>query len=205
MAKEWSGPAVRRSGDRDPGARPSWGWYLVSVVIALAAAGVFASHMFSSLSGISDALIRFEGPGESVVEIAAPGAQTLFIERRSEVAGNRLETTAGPEAFADVAIEAVAVDAPAARATLAPVGMGARYSFHGVEGVAVATLTFPSAGRYRITVERIDNRRQRVAFALGSDFTAGLATTILTGFAIMFTGLGASIFLFVRTWRRRAA
>ncbi|TXL71529.1 hypothetical protein FHP25_29565 [Vineibacter terrae] len=179
---------------------PSRGWYVVSVMVLVAA---IAGAIWLTMARVGDmgvALVQVVVPGSATLDLKQPGTYTVYHERTSTVEGR---------VYTSPSISGLRVSVRAADGREIAVkrpGGTSNYDFNGRSGISVLAFDIAAPGTYRFDAAYDDGRQgPQTVLAVGTGFVGGLLVTIALALGVCFAGIAAAlaIFLVVLLKRRR--
>jgi len=179
---------------------PSRLWYVLAVIVLLAAIGGFVTLLFSAL-GTFDRMIRVVVPGEIEVTLHETGSHTIFHEYRSTVDGRVYDVPS-------VSGLTVTLRARGSGATVPLQGVtGTTYSGGAGAGRSLFSFEIREPGVYRLSASYSTGRKEpQTVLAIGHNVVGDFVIRLLTAIVAMFAGLGIAvgIVVIVAIKRRKA-
>ncbi len=179
---------------------PSRLWYVLAVIVLLAAIGGFTTLLFAAL-GSFDQMIRMLAPGQAELKLDRTGSYTIFHEHRSTLDGRVYDV-------GNVSGLAVTVTSGAGGANV-PLQSAAstNYSSGSRAGRSLFSFEIREPGVYRLSASYRDGRKEpQTVLAVGHQAVSGFVTSLLAAMACLFAGLGIAvgIIVIVAIKRRKA-
>lgn len=185
--------------------RPSWVWYLVAGLVALAA--VAGAIVLAALGVVRffdriDDLQRVVVPGESTVEIDDPGGYTIYFEYRGAAGGE--DFLDGEDPPQGLQVEVTGPDGQPV--PIEPYSGRFVYADGDNEGSAQWTFDAPQAGAYvvRGTYAGEPSAQPQVVLAVGGSLAGGLVGYVVGAVAVAGIGLLIALVVLIVTVIRRS-
>lgn len=188
---------------------PSRWFYLLGIIVIIAAPVIFGIFLFSSIMPIMSGLSQMPStqvivPGSSDINLSESGKYTIFYEYQS-VVGNRVFSTGEnlPEIRVSLVSKETSLEIPLSRPA-----MSMTYEVGGRSGVAVIAFAIEKPGIYELSINRTAHQGPEIVLSIIHESILGNFFGSITGIAIggvviFFGSFIAGLVILILTYLKR--